>query len=76
VQLHKRRALTLLPAIPSLDGLAPFRFLSLVPVVWACWLLVSASDGAVAGAIEDAERLADLKARVRGDFSRPISGRY
>jgi hypothetical protein len=44
---------------------AVFLLLSLVAVVWACWLLVSASDGAVAGAIEDAERLADLKATVR-----------
>jgi ABC-type branched-subunit amino acid transport system permease subunit len=53
-----------------------FLLLSLVAVVWACWLFVTMSDGAVARAIEDAERLADLKARVRGDFSRPISGRY
>jgi ABC-type branched-subunit amino acid transport system permease subunit len=53
-----------------------FLLLSLVAVVWACWLFVTMSDGAVARAIDDAERLADHKARVRGDFSRPISGRY
>jgi fatty acid desaturase len=55
---------------------AVFLLLSLVAVVWAWWLFVTMSDGAVGRAIDDAERLADLKARVRGDFSRPISGRY
>jgi hypothetical protein len=55
---------------------AVFLLLSLVPVVWACWLFVNMSDDAVARAVEDAERRADLKARVRGDFSRPISGHY
>jgi hypothetical protein len=45
---------------------AVFLLLSLVPVIWACWLFVNMSDGAVARAIEDAQRLADLKDRVRG----------
>ena len=40
---------------------------SLVPVLWACWLFVTMSDGAVDGAIEDAQRMALVKSRVRGE---------
>jgi hypothetical protein len=41
---------------------------SLVPVLWACWLFVNMSDGAVDGAIQDAQRLALVKSRVRRDL--------
>jgi len=42
---------------------------SLVPVLWACWLFVSMSDGAVEGAIQDAQRLALVKSRARDERS-------
>jgi hypothetical protein len=48
-------------------GSAAPLLLSLVPVLWACWLFVSMSDGAVDDAIRDAQRLAVVKNRVRGD---------
>ena len=48
--------------------------LSAVPLVWACWRFVQMSDGAVARAIDDAQRLADLKQQVRLELSRPIAG--
>jgi hypothetical protein len=40
---------------------------SLVPVLWACWLFVSMSNDAVDGAIQDAQRVALVKSRVRGE---------
>ncbi len=54
---------------------AAFLLLSIVPLVWACWLFVNMSDGAVEDAIEDAERRARLRDQVRGDLSLPIVGR-
>jgi hypothetical protein len=48
-------------------SIAPL-LLSLVPVLWACCLFVDMSDGAVDGAIRDAQRLAAVKSRVRGDL--------
>ena len=41
--------------------------LAAMPNLWACWLFVSMSDGAVDDAIRDAQRLAVVKNRVRGD---------
>lgn len=35
--------------------------LSLVPVLWACWLFVQMSDGTAAEAIAEAQHKADLK---------------
>jgi hypothetical protein len=49
-------------------GSVALLLLSLVPVLWACWLFVSMSDGAVDGAIHDAQQLAVVKSRVRGDL--------
>jgi len=53
---------------------AAILLLSLVPLIWACWMFVAMSDKAVESAIDDAERRAKLKEQVtRGDFSRPIA---
>ena len=49
-------------------GSVALLLLSLVPVLWACWLFVDMSDGAVDGAIQDAQRLAAVKSRIRGDL--------
>ena len=49
-------------------GSAALLLLSLVPVLWACWLFINMSDGAVDDAIRDAQRLALVKSRVRGDL--------
>ena len=49
-------------------GSASLLLLSLVPVLWACWLFVDMSDGAVDNAIRDAQGLAVVKNRVRGDL--------
>jgi hypothetical protein len=49
--------------------------LSAIPFVWACWRFLQMSDGAVARAIEDAQRMADLKQQARLELSRPVVGR-
>ncbi len=49
-------------------GSAALLLLSLVPVLWACWLFVDMSDGAVDDAIRDAQQPAVLKSRLRGDL--------
>jgi hypothetical protein len=49
--------------------------LSAIPLVWACWRFLQMSDGAVARAIEDAQRMADLKQQARLELSRPVVGR-
>ena len=49
-------------------GSAALLLLSLVPVLWACLLFVDMSDGAVDDAIGDAQQLAVLKRRLRGDL--------
>jgi hypothetical protein len=46
-------------------GSAGLLLLSLVPVLWACWLFVNMCDGAVDDAIRDAQRLAVVKNCVR-----------
>jgi len=46
-------------------GSAAALLLSLVPVLWACLLFVEMSDAAVANAIDDAQRTALLKDRLR-----------
>jgi hypothetical protein len=43
------------------SGSAVLLLLSLVPVLWACWLFIQMSDGAVAEAVAEAQRKADLK---------------
>ena len=48
-------------------GSVALLILSLVPVLWACWLFVSMSDGAVDRAVHDAQRAALVKSRLRGD---------
>ena len=49
-------------------GSAALLLLSLVPLLWACWLFVNMSDGAVDDAIRYAQRVAVVKSRVRGDL--------
>jgi ABC-type branched-subunit amino acid transport system permease subunit len=49
-------------------GSAALLLLWLLPVLWACWLFVNMTDGAVDDAIRDAQRLAVVKNRVRGDL--------
>jgi len=49
-------------------GSALVLLLSLAPVLWASWLFVNMSDDAVDHAIHDAQRVALVKSRVRGDL--------
>ena len=49
-------------------GSAALMLLSVVSVLWACWLFVNMSDGAVDDAIRYAQRVAVVKSRVRGDL--------
>jgi hypothetical protein len=49
-------------------GSAALVLLSVVPVLWACWLFVNMSDGAVDDAIRYAQRVAVVKSRARGDL--------
>jgi hypothetical protein len=54
-------------------GSAALLLLSVVPVLWAWWLFVNMSDGAVDDAIRDAQRLAVVKNRVRGRSAPVVS---
>lgn len=49
-------------------GSAALVLLSVVSVLWACWLFVNMCDGAVDDAIRYAQRVAVVKSRVRGDL--------
>ena len=49
--------------------------LSAVPLVWACWRFVQMSDGEVDRAVQDAQRMADLKEHARRQLSQPLAGR-